>query len=125
MDVKDLLFPVLLVVGESPDESDVELVAVFSCLAAAVLDPPEHDDVVNDVLQHVELDDLPAMLFPCPTNRSGCVLVCATQISTQSQHTGGSAYTVACIHLISLEKRFYRPSEAHMSSEQAASGHLW
>ncbi len=34
MDVKleDLLFPVLLVVGESPDEPDVELVAVFSCL---------------------------------------------------------------------------------------------
>jgi hypothetical protein len=82
MDVEDLFFPILLVVGESPDKLEIELVQVFPCLAAAVLNPTKHDDVVDDVLQHMELDYFPALAFPCihQESESSIVLLCACSV---------------------------------------------
>jgi hypothetical protein len=67
MKAKNLLLPVLLVVGEGLDELDVELVTMFTCLAAGVFNPTKHDDVVDKVLEHVELDDLPCLSLSCRT----------------------------------------------------------
>ena len=62
---KHLPLPVLLVVGEALDELDVELVTMLPRLAACVLYPTKQKDVVNQVLDHVELDDSPSLRLSC------------------------------------------------------------
>jgi hypothetical protein len=62
---KHLPLPVLLVVGEALDELDVELVTMLTSLTACVLNPSEHENVVNEVLYHVELDDSPSLRLSC------------------------------------------------------------
>ncbi len=89
MDVEYLLLPVLPVVGEPSDEPDVELVAMFPRLAAAVLYPSEHDDMMYDVPQHVELDDLPTLALPYMCSQPVCCSVPRdlAHSNTSSQHT--------------------------------------
>ncbi len=69
MKSKHLLLPVLLVVGEALDELDVELVTMLSSLAACVFNPPEHENVVDEVLDHVELDYPPCLSLSCTEKR--------------------------------------------------------
>ena len=69
MEVKDLSLPVVLVVGETLDKFDVELVTMLPRLAACVLNPTKEKDVVNQVLDHVELDDPPCLSLSCTTTQ--------------------------------------------------------
>jgi hypothetical protein len=62
---KHLPLPVLLVVREALDELDVELVTMLTSLTACVFNPSEHENVVNEVLHHVELDYSPSLCLPC------------------------------------------------------------
>lgn len=85
MNVEELFDPVLLVVGESFEEFEVELVTMFSCLTRAVLDPPKLNDMVDDVSKNVIFDEFPCQPFSCEPKHNDVTL--CTQYTICTQHT--------------------------------------
>ncbi len=65
MYVEDLLLPVILVVGKVLDQLQIELVTMFTCLARTVFYPTKLNDVKNEMLDHVELDEIPRLRLSC------------------------------------------------------------
>ena len=125
MNLENLLFPVLLIVGQSLQNLDVELVTMFSCLTRTVLNPTKEKYMVQDVGNHVELDNSPPLDSTCP---------CRTPISASTEecrqeYTRGHKRTQSTqgntrVHKSTQEyTRVHKSTQGHKRTHEDTKGH--
>jgi hypothetical protein len=119
MNLENLLFPVLLVVGQSLQNLDVELVTMFSCLTRTVLDPTKEKYMVQDVGNHVELDNSPPLDSTCP---------CRTPISASTEecrqeYTRGHKRTQRAHKETQEYTRVHKSTQDYTRTQEDTRGH--